>query len=38
MALFSATGDEKIREEAITGAIPEIMRFNIVEGDIRNVC
>ena len=38
MAAFTATGDEKIRQEAIAGAIPEFMRFNIVEGDIRNVC
>ena len=30
-------GDESIKEQALKGAIPEILRFNIVESDIRNV-
>lgn len=33
-----ATGDESIKDEAIAKAIPEFMRFNIVESDVRNVC
>ena len=35
---YAATGDERIKEKAITNAIPEFMRFNIVESDVRNVC
>lgn len=35
---YAATGDEKIKSEAIDKAIPEFMRFNIVEGEVRNVC
>ncbi|MGN0413846.1 MAG: helix-turn-helix domain-containing protein [Lachnospiraceae bacterium] len=35
---YAATGDEKIKEDALEKAIPEFMRFNIVEGDVRNVC
>ena len=27
-----------IKEQAVAEAIPEFMRFNIVEGEIRNVC
>ena len=34
----AATGDESIKDEAIAKAIPEFMRFNIVESDVRNVC
>jgi len=30
-------GDESIKEQALKEAIPEILRFNIVESDIRNV-
>ena len=30
-------GDESIKEQALKEAIPEILRFNIVERDIRNV-
>ena len=30
-------GDENIKEQALKEAIPEILRFNIVESDIRNV-
>lgn len=30
-------GDESIKEQALKKAIPEILRFNIVESDIRNV-
>nr|WP_297936609.1 hypothetical protein [uncultured Lachnoclostridium sp.] len=29
--------DDKIKEEAIKSAIPEFMRFNIVESDVRNL-
>ena len=37
--LFTARvlGDESIKEQALKEAIPEILRFNIVESDIRNV-
>lgn len=34
---FAVTGDESVKEEAIANSIPEFMRFNIVEGDIRDV-
>ena len=34
---YAATGDESIKREAIEKAIPEFMRFNIVESEIRNV-
>lgn len=34
----AATGDESVKEEAIANAIPEFMRFNIVESEVRNVC
>ena len=30
-------GDESIKEQALKEAIPEILRFNIVESDIRKV-
>ncbi len=33
-----ATGDESIKEKALADAIPEFLRFNIVESDVRNVC
>ncbi len=29
--------DESIKEKALKNAIPEFLRFNIVEGDVRNV-
>ena len=35
---YAATGDERIKEKALANAIPEFMRFNIVEGEVRNVC
>ena len=35
---YAATGDERIKEKALTNAIPEFLRFNIVEGEVRNVC
>ena len=35
---YAATGDESIKEEALANAIPEFMRFNIVESEVRNVC
>lgn len=35
---YTATGDEKIKEEALKNAIPEFMRFNIVESEVRDVC
>lgn len=31
-------GDERIKENAIKNAIPEFMRFNIVENEVRDVC
>ena len=34
----AATGDESYKEEAMANAIPEFLRFNIVESEIRNVC
>jgi len=35
---LSAVGDEKeIKEEAIKNAIPEFLRFNIIESEVRNV-
>ena len=34
----AATGDESIKENALENAIPEFMRFNIVENEVRNVC
>lgn len=34
----AVTGDEGIKDEAISKAIPEFMRFNIVESEVRNVC
>lgn len=37
LASFSATGDERVKERARKEAIPEFMRFNIVESEIRNV-
>ena len=35
---YAATGDEGIKERALANAIPEFMRFNIVESEVRNVC
>ena len=35
---YAATGDERIKEDAVANAIPEFMRFNIVESEIRDVC
>jgi transcriptional regulator with XRE-family HTH domain len=35
---YAATGDESIKEKALANAIPEFMRFNIVENEVRNVC
>ena len=34
----AAIGDESIKKEALANAIPEFMRFNIVESEVRNVC
>ena len=34
----AATGNERIKSEAKANAIPEFMRFNIVESEVRNVC
>ena len=38
MVSYAATGDERIINEAIENAIPEFIRFNIVESEVRNVC
>ncbi|MCI6887673.1 MAG: helix-turn-helix domain-containing protein [Lachnospiraceae bacterium] len=35
---YAATGDERIKNEALANAIPEFLRFNIVESEVRNVC
>lgn len=35
---YAATGDESIKDEAVANAIPEFLRFNIVEIQVRNVC
>ena len=35
---YVATGDERIKNEAVANAIPEFLRFNIVESEVRNVC
>lgn len=35
---YAATGDESIKSKAMANAIPEFMRFNIVENEVRNVC
>lgn len=35
---YAVTGDESIKNEAVANAIPEFMRFNIVESEVRNVC
>lgn len=32
-----ATNDEKYKEEALKNAIPEFLKFNIVESEVRNV-
>lgn len=37
LAAFAATQDAHIKGQAIQGAIPEFMRFNIVENEVRNV-
>lgn len=34
---YAATGDESIKEQALANAIPEFLRFNIVESEVRNV-
>lgn len=34
----AATGDESYKAEAMANAIPEFLRFNIVESEVRNVC
>ena len=34
---YAATGDERIKEKAIAEAIPEFLRFNIVESEVRDV-
>lgn len=38
MIAYKATGDESIKTEAAANAIPEFMRFNIVESEVRDVC
>ena len=35
---YAATGDESIKEKALANAIPEFIRFNIVECEVRSVC
>ncbi len=38
MVSYAATGDESIKEKALADAIPEFLRFNIVENEVRNDC
>ncbi|MCD7715130.1 MAG: hypothetical protein LUI39_01580 [Lachnospiraceae bacterium] len=38
LILSEVLGDEGIKEEAYANAIPEFIRFNIVENEVRNVC
>jgi hypothetical protein len=33
---YAATGDESIKEKALADAIPEFLRFNIVESEVKN--
>jgi len=37
ISIFLATNNDKIKIEAIENSIPEFIRFNIVESEIRNV-
>lgn len=37
IVLASITGDETYKEKALAQAIPEFMRYNIVESEVRNV-
>lgn len=37
LALSAITNDNKYKEESIKESIPEFLRFNIVESEIRNV-
>lgn len=37
ITLAGITGDETYKEKALTQAIPEFMRHNIVESEVRNV-
>ncbi|MDO5406268.1 MAG: helix-turn-helix transcriptional regulator [Eubacteriales bacterium] len=37
LAAAAVTGDEKIKEDSCRESIPEFMRFNIVESEVRNV-
>ena len=34
----AAEGNDELKEKAMAEAIPEFMRFNIVENEVRNVC
>lgn len=38
MVSSAATSDDNVKQEDIANAIPEFMRFNIVESEVRNVC
>ena len=37
LTALAVSKDESIKEKALKNAIPEFLRFNIVENDIRNV-
>ncbi len=37
LSLYGATKNEQVKADALKNAIPEFMRFNIVESEIRNV-
>ncbi len=37
IAFSSATKSDEVKKEALANAIPEFLRFNIVESEVRNV-
>lgn len=37
LSMYAATGNERIKSDAVKNSIPEFIRFNIVEREIRNV-
>ena len=37
LAMCAATGNDKSKEDALRKAIPEFLKYNIVESEVRNV-
>ena len=37
IAAFAVSRDESVKQQAENDSIPEFMRFNIVESEVRNV-